>query len=569
MEQRTHQTIVNGLVFWGLICLGSSLKLWLVSGQDVAVFGNAIYDDRLFVELAQSLLHGNWLGEYDHLTLIKGPFYPLFIAGSSVLGIPLSVSEHIFYICACILLILALFPLVNNRLILLAAFFFVLFNPASYDAQVMPRLIRDGIYLTLTLACFACLIGLFVRIQGSLRIFFLWSCLLGCFLSFLWLTREEGIWILPSCIFITILSLYKIIVSIKESKITRILLILFPYFILINSILVVSTINYNYYGIFAVVEVKTNAFQSAYNALSRVRDDGKNRYLHAPKAMREKLYRVSPSLARIKPHLEGEVGGKWQNMLCAASKNAENLQKAEQQRYRQLIDVACADIAGGWFLWAFRDAVAAQGFHSSPRKAMTYYDRVAQEISAACGSQKITCYPERVSLAPRLSLDDVKPLLQSASAALEKILFFQGISIEPYPSIGSSQKLDWISNFIRDNVSDVSNTSVGDEKVERNYKIGLLKILAKNYVQIYTLLIIASIIAFIFFLLSKYRNTILSILGTSVCIAILTRIFLLSYIDIASFPALTVNYISPLYILCNIFIIINSIYLYLLYEIKK
>ncbi|MER2528799.1 MAG: hypothetical protein ABTR07_12795, partial [Candidatus Competibacter denitrificans] len=64
-------------------------KLWLVSDQGLVAFAHAAHDDLLFVRLANYLIQLEWLGPYNNLTLIKGPFYPLWIAITFLIGIPL------------------------------------------------------------------------------------------------------------------------------------------------------------------------------------------------------------------------------------------------------------------------------------------------------------------------------------------------------------------------------------------------------------------------------------------------------------------------------------------------
>jgi hypothetical protein len=63
------------------------VKLWLVRAHLVAVT-NTPHDDLLFIRHAHSILNGGWLGDYNQLTLIKEPFYPIFIALSNWLRSP-------------------------------------------------------------------------------------------------------------------------------------------------------------------------------------------------------------------------------------------------------------------------------------------------------------------------------------------------------------------------------------------------------------------------------------------------------------------------------------------------
>src|SRR5215831_14003149 len=48
----------------------------------------AAADDELFVRTAHYLVEGAWLGPFDRLTLVKGPFYPAFLAIAHAIGLP-------------------------------------------------------------------------------------------------------------------------------------------------------------------------------------------------------------------------------------------------------------------------------------------------------------------------------------------------------------------------------------------------------------------------------------------------------------------------------------------------
>src|SRR5882672_12484202 len=72
-----------------------ALKLWLVAAQPVVAHGNASFDDRLYLALAEQMLKGNWLGPYSQFTLMKGPMYSLFIAGAVCSGLPLPLAQHL------------------------------------------------------------------------------------------------------------------------------------------------------------------------------------------------------------------------------------------------------------------------------------------------------------------------------------------------------------------------------------------------------------------------------------------------------------------------------------------
>ena len=110
---------VPSLLAFSLIL--SIIRIWLIYGQTIYV-PYAPHDDLLFVRLAYSLLNGEWLGPYTNLTLAKGPFYPLWIAATTLTGIPLLIAQHLLYILACYIFVLSLRPVVQQPVILLIIF---------------------------------------------------------------------------------------------------------------------------------------------------------------------------------------------------------------------------------------------------------------------------------------------------------------------------------------------------------------------------------------------------------------------------------------------------------------
>src|SRR5207249_7776427 len=76
-------------------------KLWLVAAQPVVAHANASFDDRLYLALAEQILKGNWLGPYSQFTLMKGPMYSLFVAGTFWLGFLLPLAQHFIFLLSC------------------------------------------------------------------------------------------------------------------------------------------------------------------------------------------------------------------------------------------------------------------------------------------------------------------------------------------------------------------------------------------------------------------------------------------------------------------------------------
>jgi len=185
----------SSLLITALILVG--LKLWLVAAQPVVAHANASFDDRLFLALAEQVLKGNWLGPYSQFTLMKGPMYSLFIAGTVLSGLPLPIAQHLLYLFGCTVLVLALRFCFSADWQAFILFALLWWQPMSY---VELDIVRQNTYTPLTLLLFAGLCALETRRRSSMYIRLAWGALVGISGGAFYLTREEGIWVVRGAV---------------------------------------------------------------------------------------------------------------------------------------------------------------------------------------------------------------------------------------------------------------------------------------------------------------------------------------------------------------------------------
>src|SRR5690606_11921369 len=129
----------------------AAASLWLRMGFPAQAVAHAGFDDALFVRLAYALGSGEWLGAFDRLTLAKGMGYPLFIALSAALAIPLKLAEHLLYLGVSAALAAALARRLHRPGAGLLLFAALAFNPVLWHPE-LARIIREGLYLSESLA---------------------------------------------------------------------------------------------------------------------------------------------------------------------------------------------------------------------------------------------------------------------------------------------------------------------------------------------------------------------------------------------------------------------------------
>jgi hypothetical protein len=404
------------------------LKFWHTEAQTIFAIGPAFHDDRLFADLAAHLINGDWLGPYNQFTLAKGPMFPLFIAAVFWVGLPLMLAQQLLYAAACATVTRALTPWLRPGAAQFALYSVLLWNPMSYDAGNLSRLMRQNLGTPLALFTVAGLIVLFHRRRESARRRILPAVLTGLALGIFWLTREEGVWFLPA-VGLLLLALpasfgRNFIAHWRPTALTLAVFIgsaLLP-------LLAVSSLNLRHYGWFGTVEFHATEFKDAYGALTRIRVGPELPQVPVTRQMREAAYAVSPAFARLQPHLEGPVGDHWSE--------------------KDLFPAAERQLRGGWFVWALRDAVHAAGLDPDAGAAMRYYRQVADEINAACAAGAVPALPPRSGFAPPLNRGLVQPLVNHAYTYIGFFLSFDGFTPYSPDSIGDYAELKPFRNVV-------------------------------------------------------------------------------------------------------------------------
>lgn len=388
----------------------TALSLWLPAGLPLVALSDFIYDDALYVRLAAHVASGEWLGPYDASTLAKGPLFPVFIAVASRLGIPLLLAGRLLFAAAALLLVAALAPVVRAtwaRLLLLAV---LLLNPV-----VVTRAAREVVYPSVTLLALAGACGAFLSLPSSPRRAFAWSGLCGAALGSIWLTREEGVWILPAVAILLAAAVFRethragLLAGLRRAGGVAVL----PFLVLGLVLLCVALANLGAYGVLSVRESSEKPFLSAYGALVRIRPSVARRSVPVPEDVRRRAYAQSPTFRTLEPLLEGEVGRTFSAVGAELSPEAGG------------------DIAAGWLQFALRDAASGTGRYRDARTAAAFWARVADELNAACEAGRLECLPERHTMTP----PGVGRLLPEVLRRLPAGLAFLASSVDSSPAL--------------------------------------------------------------------------------------------------------------------------------------
>lgn len=537
-----------------------ALKFWLVWAQTHGAIAIAGYDDALYMNLANHLVNGNWLGPYDLVTLLKPPGYSIWIAGNYFTGQPLHLNQHLIYAGACALFVQAIAPRVPSRLLRLVLFAVLLFQPMSFSTSTL-RYVRDSLYTTQVLSVLSCAIALVIRVDAPVRILTRWSLALGLIGGFMWVTRDEGVVILPALGCAAALMALHLWRHRPADWRRRALAIGIAVPVAATVVLTVALLNYRHYGFFGVSEFKATELNDAMGALARVEPAQHRRWVIVANETRSRIYERSAAFREIQTALENRRD-QWS---AAGTVMFEWDRAAEQEEIKTgtLLGTVChepvewddavmrAEIMTGWFVIALREAVVVAGLQKTPADGMAYFRRLADEVNAACEAGELQCGPRRSSLAPPWRWDYLGLTLRRTCRGAARLLTLEDIIM--FPTLGSEEQLAPFRALTRDRLAPVATTPPSppaERTAVDQWRLNRLAEIHRAYAAVLPASAIAVTACIVLGLAFGRRRGSWPLLGAALVLllAIGGRLGLLAYMDATAFPrSLIPLYMMPIY----------------------
>ena len=532
------------------------------------------HDDALFVHLAVNLVKGDWLGPYNNLTLAKGAFYPLWIAGTWIVGLPLLVTQGFAYALGCLLLARGLRPWLRSEAVTFLVFLVLLLNPAVYGSGQL-RVIREGIYVPETLLIAAGVAWWFRwRDRGLLRRGAV-AAALGVLLVAFWTTREEGVWILPflaaSAVLAVVLDGGRVLrpdgaaVFRLEGFRSGALRACLPHLtrtavlagvtagVAVLGVGLVTWKNQQRYGVPDTVEFKQSAFLSGYGSLSRIRHQGGHLpYVVIPREVLQRAYEVSPAAAELQPYFDSPAPNGFAQVGC--------------DTYGV---VPCdSEVRAGWFMWALRDAVAQAGHYRSAPEARAFYTRLAEEIGAACDDGRLDCLPPRSTMAPPFQLSFVGDTVRTFGRMLVFMATLDGVTVPRNPISCVADDCGQLPYYV--SFLDMVHTTLfvvppgmaadfqrrSGETIQWPFQArsawiaGKLEAVSAGYRALLPWLLPLAVLAYagmgVAAILRRCVEP-LFLIASLAALVVLVRAALLAYLDVVAIPSLNSLYLSPAY----------------------
>lgn len=509
----------------------------------------ATYDDQLYLRFAASLGSGEWLGTYDALTHAKGMFYSLFILINHALGLPIKTTEYLLYLLASLFASYGVSRLTRRHWLFPGLFAILALSPYFWTVNAA-RIVRECLYVSLSLLVFWSFAAYFLeRGNKNMRLGLATGLIAACY----WLTREEGVWLLPALAILTVPWLIAEYTTLRSEPVRpslktlgqRLVLPLLPIIATFSMILAaVSAANLAEYGVFRLNDFRDGTpFARAYGALARIQHDHWQRYVVFPADARARAYSVSPAAAELKPFFEGEAGRFWVTVSqgypvpwgCQHPPRTCN-----------------TEILSGWYIWALRAAAANAGYYRTAKDTDHFYKRVAREINRACERRLIPCHAPHSGVTPIWRDHYLGDTLEASRDIFQTLLRFAEHPLWWGDSALTAEQR-WLFEYVTNDRFPLANETPALPAGTFNrdsLRRGIAGAIAETYHLLTAGLLILALVSYAYLIGAglrwKSREIWISVtLLSALWVAVATRIGLLGFLEATSIPSNNLLYLSP------------------------
>lgn len=341
------------------------LKQFLVYNLPIMAVPKGIHDDWIMVHLADTLRNGQWLGEYNDLTLTKGMFFPLYLAVCSFFRLSYLNVTALCYTLSCVSFVYAVKPLLKKYWACAVLYLVLLWNPVSYSVQAFQRVYRNSISYIQVLLIFGGFLAVYLRRREPVRKHILWILTASVGTVSFFYTREDAIWVVPFLMVFVLVYLGSLFGLWKKTKertfLVKALLVLLPFLCVWGTGKLISAENLKHYGIFTTNELQDSGFSEMYKSMMSVKPEEDIPGVTLTQEKIARMCEVSPTLKELEPYFQSS-----REYWAGPEGDADTW-----------------EIRDGWVFWIVRTALAQAGYYTDGATANEICLQIRDEIEAA------------------------------------------------------------------------------------------------------------------------------------------------------------------------------------------
>jgi hypothetical protein len=275
---------------------------------------------------------------------------------------------------------------------------------------------------------------------------------------------------------------------------------------------------------------------TAYGALLRIREDAPALRIFFASDAAARAYEASEAARELQPSLDGARGETWRKIGCDAL----------------ALQPCPSGFGGGWFMWALREATREAGHMTDAAASQAFFEKLAAEINAACDANKIPCGPERDGMTPPLVPAHFTTLPDRTVDAIALLLRFGFGDVGMAASVGKPEQLAAFRAMVGAIAPPTDQPQVRPP--------GAMKVLAEGYALVVPFGFTVAMLMFGLAILRRRTvplNRALVVVAVAAFTAIVSRALLIATIDVTSWDAINVQYMSPAAPFVLVFIVVG------------
>lgn len=504
-----------------LIVVVSLLRFFFTYKLPSYYIGGLHYDDRLMIQQMGQLLDNHYLGDYNSHTLIKGMIFPLVLFYSRLLYLRYSTFLTILYILASLYFVFALKELIKNKKILLVFYVVLLFNPVTYSGELFQRLYINSISITELLFFLGSLLFV-VFTEKDEPIYYV---ILGTVSSIMLLTRNDNLWIYIVLIILILYKLYKYHLFKRFFISKKFYTTLIPFIVITLGFQIVSYINYKHYGVYTYNELENSAFKDAYRKVTQIKNKKKDKV----SITKNMFYQ-----------------------LCDQTKSF-GYERKNIDYYYNHVKLKDGEIDNGNIIWHFRSLIYDKYHFKSGKEANDYFKKFDKELDSLFQSKKLE---KKNSSLPSvfLNIPSKNELLHIPGYMIKAITYtssYQNVRTFSKNELKKMEKTTYDEDNKAYNIF-YSNYRYSENMIKKNL---LICEIIRNIYKYLT--IVFSIISLIFYFKNIKKKDKLNFILHVIFFIYLIILGGVVYTHATAFHAIRYRYLSNIYILQNIFILLN------------
>jgi len=468
----------------------------------------------------KSLIAHNYLGIYGSLTLVKGIVFPTFLYIIRILNLSYSSVLTFLYIMSSLFFLRCIKKLINNHKILILIYIVLLFNPLSYSSDLFQRLYRNSLQHIELLLFLSFIINIICTEKTKIINY----VFLGFTISLMFLTREDNMWTL---LILLIVFIYKVY---RKKNLKNIFVNFLPIFILIICLNIISYINYQYYGIYSYNELNQSEFKQFYVKVLKIKSENK-------------INKVAINKSDL--------------ILLVNNVDRMKITTKDIEKFYEKCKDSNGEINNGNMIWYLRNYIYRKYQFKNAKEANKFFYEINKEIEKKIKEGKI----KTEFVIPNLYINNptINEIKEIPKLLIDAIIYtssYQNIKSFDRNSMYQIENINYDDN-IRSYYIIYNDYHYTENIIKKNVLIfEIIRIIYK-----YFTIILSFFSVIIFFKNIKIKDK-LNLITIIIMLCYFIILLGIVYTEATAFHAIRYFYLGNIYILQNIFIILNLWRLY-------